>query len=159
MSTNPHINFYVLESDSGQKSLHFACQLLEKGYVKQQQIYVHTQSQEEAARFDALLWTYRDNSFLPHLLYSFADSEVIQKEEIKNTLPILIGFNDKPPMHYQDTLFNLSAEIPTFYKQFKQVIEIVFLDPVVQQLARLRYKHYRNQTCEMTTHKLKANEI
>jgi DNA polymerase-3 subunit chi len=54
---------------------------------------------------------------------------------------------------------NLSRDIPAFYSQFKHVIEIVFPDPVVQQLARTRYKQYRDQGHEINTIKVKANEI
>lgn len=144
-----NIHFYVLEIASGQKSLYFACQLIEKMYTEDKHVYVHAQTQEEAERFDALLWTYRDDSFVPHNLYQQADDF---------SPPIQIGVN-APPTHHQDTLINLSRDIPRFFKQFKQVIEIVFLDAVVQQLGRERYKQYREQNCEITTHKLKANAI
>ena len=58
------IDFYILETTSSQQSSFFACQLLEKLYGEQQApIFVYTNTREEAQRFDALLWTYRDDSF------------------------------------------------------------------------------------------------
>ncbi len=149
MEHNTQVFFYVLNEATGQKSLHFACQLIEKAYAEQKRIYVHMNSQEEADRFDALLWTYRDDSFLPHSIYCATEDY---------PPPIAIGFGEVST-HYQDMLVNLAKGIPSFYKQFNQVVEIVFADPVVQQLARERYKQYRDQACDIKTHKLKANEL
>jgi DNA polymerase-3 subunit chi len=142
------IDFYILETASGQTSLLFACRLLEKLYRQQQRIYVHTHSHNEAERLDKLLWTYRDDSFLPHQLY---------QAEQDNPAPIQIGFQKAPPNPPQ-VLLNLSTEIPSFFSQFQHIIEIVFADPPVQQLARQRYKQYREQGLEISTHKLKADE-
>ncbi len=141
MNQSPKIDFYVLPSASGQKSLHFACQLIEKVYAEQKNIFVHTETHAEAERFDALLWTYRDDSFIPHALFQPHDD---------HSPPIQIGFGDAPNKQL-DTLLNLSQAIPAFYKQFNHVIEIVFPDPIVQQSARQRYKQYREQGCEITT--------
>lgn len=141
------VDFYVLEA-SQHKSLYFACQLLEKIYQQQQRAYVHFNSLEEAQRLDELLWTYRDDSFLPHNLYHETDD---------CPPPIQLGFKDMP-VHQQNVLFNLSVSIPAFYQKFNQVIEIVFSDPLVQQWARERYRQYRDQGCEITTHKLNTIE-
>lgn len=142
------VDFYILEATSGQKSLFYACQLLEKIYAEQKRVYINTSSKEEAERFDGLLWTYRDDSFLPHNLYNPTDD---------CPPPIQIGYGETPAAH-QEVLLNLCKEIPRFYKQFTHVIEIVFSDPLVQQLARERFKQYRDQGCEINTYKLKANE-
>lgn len=139
------IEFYILENTSAQKSLHFTCQLIEKIHQEQQHIYVHTASRGEAERVDTLLWTYRDDSFLPHHLHD-------ENDELPS--PIQIGYQEKP-QHHQDVLINLHRDVPEFYQQFTHVIEIIFADPVMQQLARERYRYYRDQGCEINTHKLK----
>jgi len=142
------IDFYVLETASEQKSLHFVCQLIEKVYAEQQHIYVNMGSRHKAERLDALLWIYRDDSFLPHNLYHSTHNY---------PSPIQIGFNETPNQH-QAVLLNLCQDVPSFYQQFQHVIEIVFLDPLMQQLARARYKQYRDDRCEINTIKQKANE-
>lgn len=142
------IDFYILDQATAQKSLFFACQLIEKAYSLQQKVYIHTSSKEEAERFDQLLWTFRDNSFLPHNLYQPTD---------EHPPAIQIGYHETPPSH-ADLLINLTHAIPAFYQQFKHTIEIVFSDAHVQQLARERYKQYRDQGCELNTFKIKANE-
>jgi DNA polymerase III subunit chi len=146
------IDFYILDQASGQKSLHFACRLLEKAYAENQRVYIQVNSKEEAERLDTFLWTYRDDSFLPHNLYDQATHSCPP--------PIQIGYNETPKdySNSNNILLNLSREIPGFFKQFERVIEIVFSDSRVQQLARERYRYYRDQGYEMNTHKLKADE-
>lgn len=143
------VDFYILEAASGQKSLLFACQLIEKFYGEQKQVFVHTASREEAERFNTLLWTYRDDSFVPHQIY---------QENHDTPPPIQIGLGSGPAKA-GDVLVNLSQQIPAYYQQFSHVIEIVFSDPHVQQLARERYKQYRDQGGDMNTIKLKAHEM
>lgn len=144
------VDFYILEEAGSQKALFFACQLLEKAYRDAKPVYVHFSSLAEAERFDTLLWTFKEESFLPHLLYS---------PNQENEASIQIGFGDAPQNGKQEVLLNLCAEFPLFFQQFKHVIEIVFSDPHVQQLARERFKQYRDQGCEINTYKLKANEL
>lgn len=137
-----NIDFYILETASRQKAWFFACQLLEKLYLEQQKtVFVHTQSREEAESLDALLWTYRDDSFIPHTLSGSSEA------------PIQIGYDDNHASN-QSVLVNLNQGIPGFYSQFEHVIEIVFSDPVVQQLARERYKQYRDQGHNINTIKI-----
>lgn len=140
------IDFYILESaTTAQKAWLYACQLIEKAHAEQKQVFVHTTSKEDATRIDDLLWTYKEDTFIPHNLYQAADDF---------PPPIQIGFGENPKQ--KDTLINLSREIPGFYQQFNHVIEIVFSDPLVQQLARERYKQYRDQGFEINTYKIKS---
>jgi DNA polymerase-3 subunit chi len=134
------IDFYVLETSSAQQAAHFACQLLEKWYAEQKlPIFIHMNTREEAERFDALLWTYKDDSFIPHQLYA-AD----------NTAPVQIGYGESPAAK-PAVLFNFSKEIPAFYAECEHVIEIVFNDALMQQLARQRYKQYRDHGHDINT--------
>ncbi len=143
------IDFYILDAASKQKALLFACQLLEKLYQSKQRIYLHTDALDDAEKLDALLWTYREDSFLPHQLF-VADA--------KSRAPILIGYEiANIPAH--DILFNLSSAVPTFYRDAKHIIELVFADNTQQQLARERYKYYRDQGLTLNTHQIKANSL
>jgi DNA polymerase-3 subunit chi len=140
------IDFYILETTSPQQSSIFACELLEKLVTEQKvPIFVQTNNREEAERFDDLLWTFREDSFLPHELHAVNPSS-----------PIQIGEGENPQTPYA-VLLNISSNLPAFYAQCAHVIEIVFNDPVMQQLARLRYKQYRDNGHDINTIKLKAN--
>lgn len=142
-----NIAFHVLELSSGLPSLRYICGLIEK-IDKQQPVYIFVNSQDEAERLDTLLWTYRDDSFIPHQLLRTDDDM---------PPPIQIGHRE-PPASLRGTLINLRQEIPAFFKQFDPMIEIVFSDPVMQQLARERYRQYRDQGCDIQTYKIKASQ-
>lgn len=134
------IHFYIL---SDENHLLFTCRLLEKNYKQKRRMYIHTDNQKKAHDIDELLWTYRDDSFLPHHLYN---------EGPDNPPPIQIGFNYTPEKH-RDILINLSETVPEFYSQFACVFEVVPSDAVLQQAARVRYRHYQTQKNEIVTHK------
>lgn len=143
------VDFYVLDAAEGQRALLFACKLIEKAYLQRNKVYVHANSKQEADRLDTMLWTFREDSFIPH--------DVLNPSETHST-PIQIGYTETLPAA-QETLINLCSHVPAFYTSFQNVIEIVFSDPTVQQLARDRFKIYRSNSCDITTHKIKANEI
>lgn len=139
------IDFHVLDSTNNPRSLLYVCSLVEKAHLAEQQVYIHTASEEETERLDTLLWTFKEDSFIPHSPYR-ADDE----------LPPLIQIGHAAhPTQQRNVLINLSHQIPEFYQQFQHIIEIVFSDPAMQQLARERYKQYRDQGHEMNTVKIK----
>ncbi|EKD72736.1 MAG: hypothetical protein ACD_45C00602G0009 [uncultured bacterium] len=141
----PKIDFYIL---SAAKSLQFACRLIEKIYKQKHCIYIHTANQTEAHQLDELLWTYREDSFLPHNLYG---------EGPEPTPPIQIGF-DVIPEKQRDILINLSNQVPPFYAQFIRIAELIANDPTAEEAGRERYRFYRAENCEITTHKLQTIE-
>lgn len=143
--TKPKVDFYILQEANLQQARVFACHLLEKTYAENKRVFVRTSSKEEAERLDGLLWTFKDISFLPHTLNN------------NQPAPIQIGY-EEPSTQEFDVLLNLAVEIKPFYQAVPHVIEIVFSDSSVQQLARDRYRQYREQQCEINTHKLTVNE-
>lgn len=143
------IDFYIFDTTSSQQSQYAVCRLIEKIYTEQQQpIYVNMDTREEAERFDALLWTYKDDSFLPHNLYRVDDT---------STPHIQIGYSNELPVE-KKILINFAQTITPLYQQFEHLIEIVFTQPLVQQCARERFKQYRDQGFHINTIKLKVNE-
>ncbi len=140
----PRIDFYIMQ-ESGQKDrFDFACRLIEKAYKNRHRIYIHAENESDAHVLDELLWTYRDDSFLPHNLVG---------EGPELSPPIQIGFQLKPDSQ-RDILINLSHQVPMFYTQFARVIEIVSHDENIQTLSREHYRTYRSNGFEITTHKL-----
>lgn len=145
----PKIDFYILTETTEKARLLFACRLIEKAYKQHFSLYIHTENETLAHAVDELLWTYRDDSFLPHHLIG---------EELNPPPPIQIGFG-QPPQHKRDILLNLSQQIPTFYLQFSRVLELVINTPEQQQIARLRYRSYRDASHPIQTHKLESIEV
>lgn len=140
------VDFHVLQTTtSALKAWHYACHLIEELYQEKKSLYIHMDNEDEALRFDNLLWTFSDISFIPHVVYQ-PTLDVQPKA-------VAIGFGDtEPPPHATyDVLFNLSAKVPTFHQQFAHLIEIVFYATHVQQLARERFRYYREHEYLLNT--------
>ena len=148
MNDKTKIDFYLIADSAKQARLCFACRLIEKAYKQKHRIYIHTMDQPEANELDELLWTYRDDSFLPHNLYG---------EGPHTAPPIQIGYEIIPENHH-DILINLNRNIPTFYQRFSRIIECVSTDPIIQSFSRDHYRFYREQGFNITTHKPQTNE-
>lgn len=144
----PRIDFYLIPESSEKSRMAFVCRLIEKAYKLKHRIYIHVDSQAEAHALDELLWTYRDDSFLPHNLHGDGPELVP---------PIQIGYHVTPEKQ-RDILINLSKNIPPFYPQFARILEFVTTDPAIQALSRDHYRAYRADGHEITTHKLQTIE-
>lgn len=138
------VDFYLLASDTPDARWLIACRLLEKAYFKGHQIYVRCSNQQEAEFFDELLWTFRDDSFIPHNL---------QGEGPEPPPPVHIGY-DKEPRGFNDILLNLAEDIPPFYAKFNRVIELVSAEETAKERSRTHYKEYRARGCTLHTHNI-----
>ena len=136
------VDFYLLSDDQPNAQWLVACRLLEKAYLKGHRVFVHCTNQQEAELLDELLWTFKDDSFIPHNL---------QGEGPEPPPPIHIGYS-KEPRGFNDILLNDSKQIPPFYTKFKRVIELVMNNEEAKEQSRLHYKEYRAQGCELFTH-------
>ncbi len=109
------VDLYFIPQAGTPARLLFACRLLEKAYQQEQPVYVHLENAEKARSFDQLLWTYRDDSFIPHHL---------MEEKPRLHSPILLGYQLEPHTE-AEILLNLGGEIPAFHGQFKRILEIL----------------------------------
>jgi DNA polymerase-3 subunit chi len=144
MSQPISVQFHVLEQAGKAQALLYACQQIEKLYQNKVPLYVHTESETDAKYFDTLLWTFREDSFVPHHLH---------QAQTASSSPVQIGYKNNTCKH-GTTLINLSQHVPDHYQHFSNIVEIVFADPALQQLARDRFKQYRDQGCTIQTNKL-----
>jgi DNA polymerase III subunit chi len=145
----PKIDFYILAEGDAKTRTQFACRLIEKAYKNRHRIYIHTENKADAHALDELLWTYRDDSFLPHNLYG---------DGPEPAPPIQIGFGVTPEKQ-RDILINLGNQVPVFFAQFSRVLELVSNEPAQQELGRERFRFYRSQGLNIDTHKLQEVEV
>ncbi|KTD50218.1 DNA polymerase III subunit chi [Legionella quinlivanii] len=136
------VDFYLLGSSDKQTALQFACRLLEKAYLRGHQVFVFCNDRQEAESLDELLWTFKDDSFIPHNL---------QGEGPEPPPVIQIGYQQEP-RGFHDILLNLSDEIPAFFTKFKRVIELVVDEEQAKTLSRSHFRQYRSANCEINTH-------
>jgi len=132
------IDFYQTSGDEHA----FACRLIDMVYRKGRQIYVHTSTEELARTLNEQLWTFKEDSFVPHSLHSEAMD-----------VPIKIGFDHEPEEH-QDVLVNLSGQIPHFFSRFDRVAEIVPVDQNSRKSARENYAYYKERGYVLNYHQI-----
>lgn len=138
------VDFYLLTSTQDNARWLVACRLLEKAYAKGHRVYVLCNHKQDAEFLDELLWTFKEDSFIPHNL---------QGEGPEPPPPIQIGY-EREPRGFNDILLNLANYIPSFYPKFKRVMELVVNAEVEKEQSRLRYKDYRAKGCELHTHQI-----
>lgn len=140
------VDFYLLSNEEQHGCAIVACRLLEKAYLKGHRAFVFCNTQQEAEHLDELLWTFKEDSFIPHHL---------QGEGPEPPPPIQIGWQSEP-RGFNDILFNLSSTIPSFYQKFRRIIEIVSNDPQEKEQSREHYKQYKAQGYELYTHPIEG---
>jgi len=139
------IDFYVIERADERSRYTLACKLAEKAYRLENTVYIHTKSAADAKRLDELLWTFRDGSFVPHVV-SNSDGDA-------EASPVVIG-SDAKNVESRDLLINLCDEIPVFAESFPRVAELVTSDDDCKLMSRKRFAQYRDKGHSIQTHKL-----
>ena len=145
---NPTVDFYILNTLMQEDVYRFICRLVDKAYLLQKKIYIQVNSDEEGQRLDDLLWTFRDISFIPHS-YLGANST------LNSGLSVNIA-TKKPSKLDAEILFNLSHEVPTYFPEFSRIIEVVSAEKGNKNQSRQKYKFYKTQNCQLTTHNISA---
>ena len=136
------VDFYILESGSEEAYGRFVCRLTEKAWRQGNRIFLHCPDERLASKFDDLLWTYRDISFLPHAMAP-CDQQI----------PVAIGASPTAPEGY-DLLINLADSVPEFFSRFERVAETTGVEEQQKQQARERYKFYQQRGYALETHKI-----
>tara|TARA_B110000238_G_scaffold195141_1_gene233953 strand:+ start:495 stop:956 length:462 start_codon:yes stop_codon:yes gene_type:complete len=131
---NTQVMFYQLpEDDNGANSLFLhACLQAAFFYRQKQKVFIYSQDQEKAHDIDEMLWAFDANSFVPHNL---------KGEGPSYGAPVEISW--QAPTGRRPILINLTDTVPDFVGQFSQVIDFVPNDETLKQLARERFKAYR----------------
>lgn len=148
------IDFYIIEQGTEEAIDTFICRLTEKAWSHDNDVYIHTQDEQHATKYDELLWTFNETSFVPHQLFSNnTNQDDLNQATAKN---ILIGHHatDEIPTKYHDVLINLNDDTPSFFSQFERVAEIITTDETSRSKGRERYQFYRDRGYALETHKM-----
>ena len=149
------IDFYIIEQGNEDATDTFICRLTEKAWSQDNAVYIHTLDQQQATKYDELLWTFSENSFVPH--QALENHQVLQNpNSLLDTKDILIGHSssDETPTTCHDVLINLDHEAPSFFSQFERVAEIITNDETSRSKGRERYQFYRDRGYALETHKM-----
>jgi DNA polymerase-3 subunit chi len=142
---NTQVDFYLLENPE-QSVAGFCCKLVEKAYHQGHDIFIQVEADEALHHLDDLLWTFRQDSFLPHAIPT--DDEPIRKHS-----PIRLGHcgenNGK-----KDVLINLSGTPSAEISKYQRIAEIVSAEETDKAIARNKFKSYQAQGIRPTHHKI-----
>ena len=139
------VDFYLLKAQDKVAALALACRIANKAYSQGMTVYLQTNSLVECETLDRHLWTFSDESYLPHGIET--DDSNWQK------YPVQIGCRDS--MRDQiDLLISLSDEVPTNAFSYKRIADVIVDSPEQKQRGRVRFKHYRDKGIEPNTHSL-----
>ncbi len=140
----PQIDFYVLQDARAQGRAQLACRLADKVYRLGYTLYIAVAAEAQAAALDDLLWTFRQDSFVPHERYPLTGAE---------GSPVLIGV--APPAEVDaQVLINFTDAFPEGFERYERVAELVDAHPDVRAQSRERFKQYREHGLTPETHKL-----
>jgi DNA polymerase-3 subunit chi len=134
-TNQPCVNFHLPSLDN-EGCEHYLANLIEKMYLENFEIYVVTRSEQASQKMDQFLWSFRDDSFLPHQIV----------EEGGFDAPILISHRILPdPNHY--VVINLKDEMADL--RFKSIIEFVYPNEAAKAIARKKYREYQQHGCKL----------
>jgi DNA polymerase-3 subunit chi len=139
----PRVDFYLAEGAGAEVRLRLACRIAEKAYLAKQKVVVLLEDPETLKRFDELLWTFGDGSFVPH--------DAVSQAGAACEAPVVLTTGALPADH-ADVLLNLSGGVPPFHEAFARVAEFLDARPEVRAAGRERFKVYRGKGIEPQTH-------
>ena len=138
------VDFYVRPDSSPDALERFACRLVETVWQRGHGVLVLAASDTAARRLDDLLWTFRDESFVPHRRLG-ADGASVDA-------PVAVG----TPGTWSgdvDVLLNLTPSVPEEAARAARIAEIVPAEGTGREAGRQRFREYRDRGFEIRTHR------
>jgi len=122
-------------------------------------VFIYTHSDQQALLLDELLWSYKPVSFIPHCIISDNFLPALSTKTENFNYPVIIkaanpDIDHNLPAQYSGLLINLSQTMPAFIQHFKRIAEMVDKNTAEKQLARKRYRLYRQQGHNLNKHDL-----
>ena len=142
------VDFYVRPEASPDALEAFACRLVETVWQRGHRVLVLASSKAAARRLDDLLWTFRDESFVPHRRVGAGDPAAVEPagEPVIVTTPGTWGGE-------LDVLVNLTPSVPEEAMRAARIVEIVPAGDGARAAGRERYRDYRSRGFELRTHR------
>ena len=145
------VDFHILSEDSDKARLKAACALIEQAFLGGERVLVWLEDAAALTAFDNLLWTFGDQSFVPH--------EPLGAEPRSCEAPVQLSFANPLPASAFDagfsTLFTLRATPDAVALKFARVVEVVDADATRRAAGRDRFRFYRENGANPQHHELK----
>lgn len=137
------IDFYLLPDSDTDARDRYACTLTEEAFRSGRQVLIQVADEAHALRMDALLWSFRDSSFIPHALQGSPVAAAVE-----------IGHGEDPGDQH-DLLINLAGAVPPFFGRFEQVSEIVVEQDQIKDQTRQHYRYYQDHGYPLQHHRIR----
>lgn len=138
------LDFYSLPDLELNAITQLTCKLLEKATLKNQQVLIQVNDEDDACQLSEKIWGFKPESFLAH---------GVLNEHSKNQIEI--GWTNEHGKQH-DVLIQLADNIPEFFSRFDRVIEITCGDSNNIAMTRDHYRYYRDRGYPIRHHKLKS---
>ena len=145
MQLKANVLFHHFESIERKDFLIYVCKLIERGYKQNiNPIFIKTDTQKQAEELDKVLWTFRQESYIPHTLVD---------QDSNNTQPVQIGWIDNE-IEDAEAIINLSDGMPDITNHLKKIHEIIDNIDEKKEKARERWKKYKSIGFNIKAHKV-----
>ncbi|MBN2424864.1 MAG: DNA polymerase III subunit chi [Calditrichaceae bacterium] len=113
----------------------YVCQVAEKIFQEGKRVLIFCDTETEAKNIDNYLWSWKEESFIPHVFSNDVDSFPDDPVIITNAMPEMKSFH---------TLIQYNPVSPEYYKDYNLVVDFAELyDTIKLQQSRERYKNLR----------------
>jgi DNA polymerase-3 subunit chi len=146
------VDFHILGEDSDKARLRAACVLIEQSFLRGERVLVWLEDAGALSAFDNLLWTFGDQSFVPH--------EPLAVDPRSSEAPVQLCAANPLPDNVFDagfvTLLNLRGAPDAAALKFARVVEIIDADTGRRAAGRERFRFYREHGASPKHHDLKT---
>jgi DNA polymerase-3 subunit chi len=149
MALAQRVDFYVLAGSEERSRLKLGCRIAEQAYLAGQRVFVWLDESQSLERFDELLWTFADRSFVPHETF-------LEAQQWQHT-PVLLGCSAQPTQPYE-LLVNLGSAVPDAAAHATRVVELVDADEQRRRDGRQRFRQYRDRGIVPETRNIAAED-
>lgn len=134
----PRADFYLIAKPRfSERPLLLVCELVRKAFAAQQPTLVLTRDFEQAEELDELLWSFDEDTYIPHQLAGDDDDEhtavLIAPPGVEAAARVLT--------------INLREQCPQNHGE--RVLEVVAADPTEREGSRVRWREYQRRGFEL----------
>jgi DNA polymerase-3 subunit chi len=137
----PRADFYLIDKPRFREDpLLLVCELAKRAFGAEQLTLILTRDFEQAEAIDEYLWSFDEDSFIPHQLAGDDDDA--------NTAVLIVP----PGVEVADRPMVINLRDTCAPGQFDRVLEVVAADPAEREGSRARWSEYKKAGVEVKKH-------
>lgn len=133
----------------------YACRLLRKAVARVPVVVVAGEAQI-LSQLEQQLWQLSDTAFIGHA-WIHQNNSTPTELSMQHCARVLFCTTTLPRAIDKAVLLNMGAEIAEGFEQYSRLIEIVSNDANDKELARVRWRHYKQRGYPIEQHKQTSN--